>query len=222
MDAITRLKIKLRLIRQGLELTQEEVSSSLGISLRTFQRLESGQTPIDCATLYTFCSKYNIPFVELTRPDVTKDNCPNYTFFHSEKDFLSHPEVDEESFLKVREKVKPIIDKNPNLIKTFNSSFFHSIETPLYVADLSMTVANNSLQKMSSITKESTWRTLSKWDNKIQRINAWDLCLMKGHIGFFANSVLTNGSKKVSVRNFNWIIPSTISKPIIIGQLGLM
>jgi transcriptional regulator with XRE-family HTH domain len=216
MDASFRLRIKLRLVRQGLLLTQQDLADKLGISLRTYQRLEAGQTPLDAATVINLCDKLNYSFLDFTHPNLNASECNDTEFFNVEKDFYIHEDIHQKSF----EEVKPVINEEKlNLLKVLESPSFHAASAPLMVADTSITVANDSLLKIAPRLDERKWKTMSKWDNLNDQVKAWDICLKDDYMGFHSKCAIKSDKTIIPVRSFNLMLKSDEDNPILIRQI---
>ncbi len=216
MDANSRLTLKLRLVRQGLLLTQQDVADQLGVSLRTYQRLEAGQTPLDVATVIHFCDKFNFSFLDFTHPNINVSECTDSEFFNVDKKFYTHSDLHQKSF----EEVEPVInEKKSNLLKVLESPSFHAAPAALMVADASITVANESLLKIAPQLNESKWKTMSKWDNFNEQVKAWDVCLKDNYMGFHSKCAIKSDKTIIPVKSFNLMLKSDEDNPILIRQI---
>ena len=151
-ESIKRLLIKLRHFRDALGLSQLDVAEALKVSLRTYQRIESGESPCDISFLYGFCSKYNIDFNLLTSPVPPKKN-PLQIFYSTNEECEAFAEIDavkkshlldmtnSESYTKILESHQPEY-------KILEEEWFKHSASPLVFSSVSTVVFNAKAQEL--------------------------------------------------------------------------
>lgn len=220
MESHELLSLKLRLARQGLNLTQQDVAKKIGVSLRTLQRVESGQTPIDVGTMYQFCENLGIDFLSLTKPDLTPEEVTNCDFFETEEEFLKHPKVNSNKMLELKnslllndkETIQDIISRPKR------AAAFFETKTPLLIVDPQTTFANPQVNKLSPLYREAKWKTGAKFHKPFPFVNAWDICLRLGFKGFRVSNLI-DIEKKINLEKFYLMINPNPNNPLAICQV---
>ena len=213
MEFSKRLQVKLRLARTAVNKTQQDIARDLAISLRTYQRLESGNAPLDMETLYKIARIHNLSFNSLTNPELGPDDCPRVSFFTDEKDLYSHPQIDDESLKSIkRDILKPDSEKiriNNTILE--KNRLFQESSSPLFVSDIKTTVANRKLLHRTNGTLESPWDLSKNVTNLSNYMKAWEISLRDQLAGFF---LLSEGTSK----HLHHILPNQ-ENVLVLGQV---
>ncbi len=178
MNAIERLSIKIRLYRTSLSITQQEMANTLGLSLRTFQRIETCQSPIDIAIVYRICESYDIPFYDLVNPNISTEDLEGSQFFTTEDDFKKEAFFqDKPDFVALRDKVLEIVKKDPAKITAVSElPEFENSPYYLYACNLHFAVGNAKTRAIAGLPDDK-YRTLKTFKDASIMIKAWDISL---------------------------------------------
>jgi transcriptional regulator with XRE-family HTH domain len=85
----TRFLIRLKIYRSGKEVTQQAMADHLGISLRSYQRLEQGIVPLDAQYLPKICEILNISYKQLMEPKHRDKEFNKVSFYGSLEELIS-------------------------------------------------------------------------------------------------------------------------------------
>lgn len=208
----------MRLARQGSGFTQQEVAKKVGVSLRTYQRLESGQTPLDVATLFQFSQALDVDFLGLTSPEIQPEQVQGCEFFKTEEEFLSHPKVNKKDILKVKNEIIELVKNKPEELLSHQENFdvIYEVKTPLLLADAQTTVANSTLSELAPHFNESKWKTASKFSEPINFIKAINISLQHNFRGFKIKNPI---EQSMVFEKFYLILNPDPMAPLAIGQV---
>lgn len=195
-------------------MTQQEISKRLGISLRTYQRLESGNAPLDMETMYKISKIYGLSFNALTSPELDPNDCKKINFFSTEEEIYSHPEVDDDSLRAIK---KGILNPESGKIRINNSLIgeltpFQESSSPLFISDIKTTVVNRKLLHTSESIPENPWDLSKNTTSLSNYLKAWEISLRDQMAGFF---LLSEGSSKF----LHQILKPDQENVVILGQV---
>ena len=178
MNPVERLSIKIRLYRTSLNITQQEMATKLGLSLRTFQRIETCQSPIDMTIIYKICECYDIPFFDLVNPDIKREELADGNFFSSVEDFEKEDFFsDKPDFIALKDKVIDLVKKDPAKITMVSDlPEFENSPYYLYVCNLHFAVGNAKTRAITGLPDDK-YRTLKTFKDASIMIKSWDICL---------------------------------------------
>jgi transcriptional regulator with XRE-family HTH domain len=168
IDKFSCLLIRLKIYRMGKQITQQEVADKLGLSIRTYQRLEQGLAPIEMSTLY-----------KLTGPISTESDIPNVTFIESFENIPLAPNITpmeiQETFAQI---ISLLRDGSYTAKELYKAQEFKHNTFELFYSEPSFTFLNKSLQKMiepinKAKAKESNIKQLSDYEFLIR---LWEVC----------------------------------------------
>ncbi|MCR9203659.1 MAG: helix-turn-helix domain-containing protein [Halobacteriovoraceae bacterium] len=194
------LRIKIRFFRITRGLTQSEISSQLGLSLRTYQRLENGSGPLDVQTLMLISQIFNISFYELSNPEVKKEELQQVEFFRESEDLFAHADLSQETAIKIRKLVKQTKLGQLPIEEIERLEEFRANPLPLFFTDLKKTMTNAAFRNSSSSEFHTT---LNHW-------KASEFCLKNPYMGFHYSHHYT---VVLSPKD----LPSSSQNPILFG-----
>lgn len=172
------LRTKIRFFRISRGLTQCEISSKLGLSLRTYQRIENGSSPLDVQTLMAIADIFNLSFYEMSNPEVKLDELGDVEFFKDKASLFEHANLQPEVSSQIRTLVKRTKQGEIPLEKIETLEEFKAVPVPLFFSDLKKTATNSAFQKISQNTSGDNFHTT------IQHWKASEYCLKSPYIGF--------------------------------------
>lgn len=218
VDPIRRLQLKIRLARMAEKKTQQEVAKDLGVSLRTYQRLEAGKAPLDMETLYKISKSFQVDFLALTSPEFLQEDCKSFQFYSSDQEMLSIPEVDDESIIKIRKKIyspdEEIIKVQPETL--VKEEIFQKNSTPLFVSDIKNTVANKSLLSQVEDNPSSPWDLTKEVVTLSSYIKAWEVTLREDLAGFLLTKEKATGD---FIKQLHMLFNPDQQNVLVIGQI---
>lgn len=92
-NTLQRILFKMRLYREIKLVSQSEAAEALGVGLRSYQRIEAGETICDIEFLLRFCHFFEINFDHLVSPSAPVP-CKYQKMFKSEKEVLEFKSLD--------------------------------------------------------------------------------------------------------------------------------
>jgi len=200
----SRIIFKLRVNRQSQGLSQGQIAKLLKLSLRTYQRIESGAAPLEVHFLYKFCSITGTDFYHLTRPEIDHSDIPNAVFFKNERDFFNIPIVKEARLEQLIEVLYPKLLTESKINSIHCSDEFNGHNQKLLLINPNFTIANKALLDSGVGFKEAKWKTGATWINKQRILLAWDLCLSKKLPGFSITTHHKVKNQSFKTRSFNY------------------
>jgi transcriptional regulator with XRE-family HTH domain len=219
VEPIQRLQIKIRLARIAAKKTQSEIAKNLGVSLRTYQRLEAGKAPLDVETLYKLSALYQMSFLTLTSPEIQKEECHGIQFYSCKKELFSRPEVDEEILSKVVQHFTKDSQPDQGFRVSSNSLIrspeFNHYSRPLFISDLKTTVANKELIKKTEESPSSPWEFSKNLVSLACYIKAIEVALREQFAGFLLEGQSKNGHKE---KHLNLILNASQGNILLIGK----
>ncbi len=220
MEPIQRLQIKIRLARIAAKKTQQEIAKNLGVSLRTYQRVEAGKAPLDVETLYKLAAIYQMSFLTLTSPEIKAEDCKGFKFYDCEKKLLSLPEVDDRLLNKVVEHFTENPKSDDQVLRVSSNSLitspeFNHHEKPLFVSDVKTTMANKELLKQAEDTPASPWDLSKNLISLGAYIKAWEVALREQFAGFLLEAERESGKVE---KHINLILNPHQGNILVIGQ----
>lgn len=199
-----RIVLKLRINRQSQGLSQGQMAKLLKLSLRTYQRIESGDAPIEINFLYNFCGVTGTDFFQLTRPEMELSDIPNAVFFKSERDFLNSPIVKKANFEQLKMSLHPKLLRETSINTIHSSNEFNTHHQSLLLMNPNFTIANKAIIENDLGFKDSKWKTGTTWINKQKILLAWDICLSKKLPGFSITTHHTVRGHSFKTRSYNY------------------
>lgn len=106
--SISRILFKLRMFREMNFKSQSEAAVLLGVGLRSYQRIEAGESVCDISFLLRFCRQFNVDFDDLVSPSPPR-SCRSQTLFVTDDEisrFESLPEITQSQFLELSQFLK--------------------------------------------------------------------------------------------------------------------
>tara|TARA_Y100000780_G_C13696099_1_gene423051 strand:- start:65589 stop:66278 length:690 start_codon:yes stop_codon:yes gene_type:complete len=229
VKALDRLSIKIRLYRTSLSVTQQEMANTLGLSLRTFQRIETGQSPIDMGIIYKICDSYDIPFFDLVNPDIKAEDLKDAHFYESLDQFTNQGFFEGKSdLLELKDRVIAAVKKDPAKINlVMDIPEFEKSPHHLFVSNLHFSIGNAKARSIASLPDDK-YRTMKTYKNPEQLIKAWDICLK---YNFPANKLVSEhkiDDLNLKVISYSFFEPNgniedpTKNEPIVFGAFELL
>jgi len=168
--------MKLRYYRELNHLSQSKLASELNISLRNYQRIESGFSSPSLNTVYDLCMILKVDFNDFikSKPPV---NLQNNVIFYNEEDghqFENLSEVKDSSILALLNDPTLLnFLKDNKLADITNIKEFHESRHPMFISDFNKTLLNTKASK--KLGKRSlTLKTSNSTNNIKGLINIWD------------------------------------------------
>ena len=225
MKAIERLSIKIRLYRTSLSITQQEMATTLGLSLRTFQRIETGQSPIDMDIIYKICESYEIPFFDLVNPDIKAENLKEAQFFSDLETFKRENFFsDKTDLLDMKDLILDSLKKDPTkLTPIINLPEFENSPYYLYVSNLHFTIGNAKARSTGGLSDDKH-RTVKTFKDASIMIKSWDIYLKNNYPAFklISEHKTEKAQLKIMAYNFCDYVDSDKKEPIIFGAFELL
>lgn len=172
-----KLLVRVRVYRAGNGFTQSEMAKKLGLSLRTYQRVEQGIAPLDIETLYSLCEVFDIPYKNIAGPEYKKADLPNVQFYSNLSEVPNLDPKMVESFKGIIDGLyKGVNEEKENLADLHKIKVFKDSSLPAYYSDPKWTWVNKSLRKdfdPSLKGRVSVMRNMSDFEFIIK---VWELC----------------------------------------------
>lgn len=175
------LRTKIRFFRITRGLTQSEISAQIGLSLRTYQRLENGSSPLDVQTLMLIAQVFNVSFYELSNPEVKIEDFEQVEFFREPDELFNHANLGTDTAMTIKTLVKQTRLGELPIEKIERLEEFKANPIPLFFTDLKKTMTNSAFRKS---TPSDFHTSLNHW-------KASEFCLKSPYIGFHYSSHYT-------------------------------
>ncbi len=205
MKAIQRLSTKIRLYRTSLSITQQEMANTLGLSLRTFQRIETCQSPIDISVIYKICESYDIPFFDLVNPDIKPGDLRDAEFFSNLDTFKQESFLQEKSdFFAIKDQIIEYIRKDPAKLNMLSSvPEFENSPYYLYACNLHFAIGNAKTRAIAGLPDDK-YRTLKTFKDASKMIKAWDIGLKYKFPAFKMTSDHETDKSQLKIMGYNF------------------
>ena len=212
IDNFSCLLIRLRIYRMGKQITQQEIADKLGVSIRTYQRLEQGLAPIEMSTLYKTAEVLDLPYDKLAGPVYTESDIPNVTFIESFENIPLAPNINPMEIQKTFSQLISLLrDGSYTPKELYKAQEFKDNAFELFYSEPAFTFYNKSLRKkMEPINKakakakESTIKHLSDYEFLIR---LWEVCYQKiNHPWFLTTTEHERFGQKLEVLTINHFI----------------
>lgn len=164
---IDRILFKIRLYREANSVNQSDLAEALGIGLRSYQRIEAGETICDIEFLIRFCHYFKISFCKLTSPEMPVPIEEQKLFIdHEEKDFEKFELINRTNFINFSEQLH---QKYKSLDEIGNSPEFIHAPFKLVTFNSNKKYVNNLLAREmgSAKNKFKTFENVSSLDKVI-------------------------------------------------------
>lgn len=154
------------------------MSNTLGLSLRTYQRIETCQSPIDIDLIYKICDSYDIPFNTLVNPEIQPNEIEGVKFFRDlnafkEEDFLKN----RTHLLEHKDHFFSFIRKDPVKMGHITSlPEFENASDPLFVSSLNFTIGNAKARAAAGMSDDK-FRGIRTFKDPSLMIKTWDAAL---------------------------------------------
>lgn len=199
---ISRLLVRLKIYRLGKQVTQEQLASDIGISIRTFQRLEQGLAPLEMSILYKICEALKVPYESLAGPTYTQEDIPNVFFFEKIDDIKI-----EQNPLQIQQAFEGTLTHLKNgthqLANLYKAPVFNNNPLELFYSSPSFTWCNTSLRessKPSSSVKILSVKSLSDYEFIIR---LFEVCYKLDNPWFLSTTKHDQNGKKIKVTTLN-------------------
>ena len=199
------------------------MADTLGLSLRTFQRLETNRSPIDINIIYKLCESYDIPLFDLINPDIKTDELPEARYYDNPYEMKKEEFFQNKTdLIELRNKVIEIAKENPqkltkiNELKEFEDSPYY-----LFVSNLYFTVGNAKARAVGGIPDDK-FRTLKTFKDASKNIKSWDILLKYGFPAYTITSEHLMDNKHLSLKSYCFFYANEESdEPFIFGAFEL-
>lgn len=194
------LRRKIRFLRTKKELTQNQVAKKLSLSLRTYQRLENGKSPLDVQTLFILSRILEISFVDLTNPKLNEKDLQEIEFYQSQKEIYERAKVTGQTVETLTKLLTKVQSYNLGITKVEEDQHFTEAGTPIFLTDLKKTAKNPAFKSLQKKDPQAHFKTtLRHW-------KASEICLKKDYAGFSNNN------------HYMFVLPPVDdSAPVILG-----
>ena len=208
IDNFSCLLIRLRIYRMGKQITQQEIADKLGVSIRTYQRLEQGLAPIEMSTLYKTAEVFDLSYDKLAGPVYTESDIPNVTFIESFENIPLAPNINPMEIQKTFSQLISLLrDGSYTPKELYKAQEFKNNAFELFYCEPAFTFYNKSLRKKNepiNKAKESTIKHLSDYEFLIR---LWEVCYQKiNHPWFLATTEHERFGQKLEVLTINHFI----------------
>ncbi len=182
----TRFLIRLKIYRSGRQITQQKMANELGISLRSYQRLEQGVVPLDAVHLEKICEMLKVSYEQLMDPCHKEEEFEKVKFYDSLNELIEaeglHKELGTFSqtigdlHKAVFEENLPIteLSKHPSFVDSPAHLFY---TTPSFSWVNPATVSSydpSSPSKLSAVNNMDDLEDVIKvWEHCYEHKNAW-------------------------------------------------
>lgn len=216
---LAKLLIRIKIYRNGRSITQEDIAKTLGVSLRTYQRIEQGTAPLEMGLLYKLCGIFEVSYENLAAPTVTQSMLPNVNFIKTFKDQPKPYPFDETPIVKVFKELKNDIDDKKFRVKDLHKNeSFRDHERAFYFSDPNFTWVNKTLAQSlgnRKVTKVSVMKNMSDFEF-IVRI--WELCYDKSEPWYYATTEHNENGVISEVTTLNYFTLNT-GLPLVFGTV---
>lgn len=149
MPEIRLLRQKIRFLRIARGLTQNQLAAQLGSSLRTYQRLENGTSPLDVQALMHLAHIFETSFYDLTNPFIEKSELSNVDIFKKPDELFEHSGLAGEEKNLIHKVVEKTLQGQLELEKVEKLPSFKLSNLPIYFSDLKKTTINHAFKKLT-------------------------------------------------------------------------
>lgn len=145
---VNSIIIQIRHCRESRNLSQPEMAKALGIGLRTYQRIESGDTLLTIDVLYKLSSFLELPIEHLADPASHLPENDAYYGYEDLEHFLTNEDVQNSQIVELSNHPQFIksLEEN-NLEQLTGIEEFYLSKYPLSVSDPKWTILNIVAQK---------------------------------------------------------------------------
>jgi len=198
--------MRLRIFRTGLQVKQSKVAEALGISLRTYQRLELGQAPITIEQLYQICDLLNLGYKDLAFPEVTIKDVPFIKEAYSLENLPAQSPINNEELFNIWDEIQNVLKEEPtNLTLANDLATFEDSSHPLFLSDPHFTCGNKALRAMKGQKSyDKRWRTFRYYDDYKALVNFWDLCVKEDFDCLLTEIFSEDNQNPVTVQTLNY------------------
>ncbi len=201
------------------------MATTLGLSLRTFQRIETGQSPIDMDIIYKICESYEIPFFDLVNPSIKADDLKEAQFFSDLETFKRENYFsDKAELVEMKNLILDVLKKDPSkLTAVINLPEFENSPHNLFVSNLHFTIGNAKARSIGGLS-EDKHRTVKTFKDASIMIKSWDIYLKNNYPGFklISEHKTDKAQLKIMAYNFCDYVDSDKKEPILFGGFELL
>lgn len=172
-----KLLVRIRLYRTGLSITQSELATKLGLSLRTYQRVEQGLAPLEVEVLYKLAEVFEIPYKELAGPNYKKSDIEGVQFFKSLADVKEMSEDHKKDLTTlINSFYHAIEDEGIKVSELFRRPHFKNHPRPYYYSDAKWVWANKTTIKNYDPTQKGRVSVTRNLTDYKFIIKIWEVC----------------------------------------------
>lgn len=199
---ISRLLVRLKIYRLAKQLTQEQLASDIGISIRTFQRLEQGLAPLEMSILYKICEALKVPYESLGDPTYTQEDIPNVTFFENPEDIQikQNPLQIQQAF---EETLAHLKNGTHQLANLYQAPVFNNNPLELFYSSPCFTWSNTSLRKSLKPNLPIKIQSINVLSDYEFIIRLFEVCYKRDNPWFLSTTEHRLEGKEIKVTTLN-------------------
>jgi transcriptional regulator with XRE-family HTH domain len=219
ISKFSKLLVRLKIYRNGRNLTQEAVAKKLGVSLRTYQRIEQGTAPLEMDLLYNLCHILETTYENLAFPSLTQKDLPNVIFYSKLSEAKSNYKIDQTAISQVFEELKSALEVQ-RVKEIYKNKIFKDHELPFFYSDPNHTWINKSLAREYSGGKSSKVSVMKDLSDFEFIIRLWEVCYKTAEPWYISSTLhpIAGRESKVEVLTLNYFTLNS-GMPLVLGHV---